>query len=254
MLRVVLVDDEPSALRGLQRILQSMQGLEIVGVFGNGRTAVAGIHCLRPDVVFLDIEMPEMSGFDVLGQTREHAYQLVFTTAYDQYALPAFETRAIDYLLKPIRASKVERAIEKIRFQQALATDSTGIFCSATRIRVWDGHTDRHLLPSDVMYIDVVGRYRCLHLSHRAALEYEVKTILTDDTLDSFESKLYRFGFFRIHRGYLVAIDKIKAIELDARRYYVSLIGGSGTRLPVGRRQVSALKTLINAYYGSGHS
>src|SRR5215472_702939 len=112
-MRAYLVDDEPLAIRRLTRLLNSTRRVEIVGSSTDPVEAVAAIRQHRPDVVFLDIQMPEMSGFDVVAALDPQPF-VVFTTAYDAFALQAFEVNSVDYLLKPIEAAKLERALRKL--------------------------------------------------------------------------------------------------------------------------------------------
>ena len=101
--RVIIVDDEPAARANLRAVIDKFKQLKVIAEVGDGKTAIKEIQTLQPDIVFLDIEMPEVNGFDVAKATEHLNYQLIFATAYDQYALDAFDTKAIDYLLKPVR-------------------------------------------------------------------------------------------------------------------------------------------------------
>ncbi|MEE4296155.1 MAG: response regulator, partial [Wenzhouxiangella sp.] len=112
--RVIIVDDEPAAISNLREVIDAFDALEVIAEIGDGSTAIMEIRRHAPDVVFLDIEMPEVGGFDVARATADMDYQLVFVTAYDHYALDAFGTNAIDYLVKPVRPALLEKCIRKI--------------------------------------------------------------------------------------------------------------------------------------------
>ena len=122
--RVILVDDEAAAITNLRAVLDGFDALEVVAEVRDGETAIQEIIRLRPDIVFLDIEMPGVNGFEVARETAHLNYQLVFVTAYSQYALDAFGTNAIDYLLKPVRPSLLEKCVRKMLFQEGLVLEA----------------------------------------------------------------------------------------------------------------------------------
>ncbi len=204
MLRTVLVDDEPLARSALRQALAPHADVRIIGECEDGDEALARVPEWAPDLLFLDIQMPGLDGFELL-QALEAPPMVVFTTAYDQHALRAFEAQAMDYLLKPLDPARVDRALEKARLLARGRSDSTPSASHLHRLVVRRG--DR-LVPLRVEAIDWIGaegNYVALHL--------EGATYLHRDTLAGLESRLDPARFLRIHRGILVNIDRVKDVQ-----------------------------------------
>jgi two-component system, LytTR family, response regulator len=215
-LRVLIVDDEPTARRRLKRFLQKAADVELVAECGDGVNAVAAIREHRPDVVFLDVQMPEMDGFGVLrGLGTERVPVVIFVTAFDQFALRAFEAQALDYLLKPFGEERVLQALERARtflegraktvFQQQLA----GLLRAAAERdkispRLPVKNNDRVLLlkPREIDWVEADGDYVMLHAGQESHL--------LRSTLAEMERRLEPEGFVRIHRSRLVNLDRVK--------------------------------------------
>ena len=214
-LRSIVVDDEPTARRRLNRFLRQSTDVEVVAECGDGPAAVAAIHDYKPDLVFLDVQMPKMNGFEVLRAVgAERMPMVIFVTAYDQFALQAFEAQALDYLLKPFGEDRVHKALERARtflaggaqkpFQDQLSSllrATSGIHqtpCllvkSAGRVLV--------LRPREIDWIEADGDYVHLHTGQESHL--------MRSTLVEMEQKLSSEGFARIHRSRLVNLDRIK--------------------------------------------
>ena len=239
--RVIIVDDEPAAIANLRKVIESFDGLEIIAEVGNGRSAIAQIREHRPELVFLDIEMPEVDGFEVAEATADLNYQLVFVTAYDQYALDAFGTNAIDYLLKPVRPSLLEKCIRKILFQEELVLEAIKKDAPERDALVLsDGSSRRVLEASHICFVEGIGRYRRIHLNASGSELHRVKTIVSDTTLDEFEARLPSSRFSRLHRSYIVNLGHIVELTTRSRRHFVTLTDPSHT-LPVSRSNVATL-------------
>ncbi|NRB40338.1 MAG: response regulator transcription factor [Pseudomonadales bacterium] len=242
---VIIVDDEPSARRGLCEVIQEFDSLKIIAEAGDGKSAVELIRSLNPDIVFLDIEMPEMSGFEVAKATTDMDYHLVFATAYEHYALTAFETQAIDYLLKPARPGRIKQCIDKILQQQKQALKNTESTHQNLSLLVDDGHKQFLIDAKDMAYIEAVGRYRRVHLTAIGEEIHARDTIITSTTLDEFSQQLSASDFMRIHRSFLINLAEIGTIQTLDRQLMVMLKGFSERPLTVSRTQVSALKQYV---------
>ena len=247
-MRIVIVDDEISAIRNLREVIDTFPELEVIAEIRDGRTAVKELHRLQPDVLFLDIEMPEFSGFEVATATENLGHQLVFVTAFDQYALEAFSTSAIDYLVKPVRPRLIRKCIEKIlrqsrvssvRFENSRADEQ--------RITLSDSDGIRILDIGDIAFLEGVGRYRRIHLTASGVKSHRVSTILSDTTLDDFEQALSHLGFFRVHRGYIARLSLISRIHAESRRHF-AVLQGVNEQLPIARGRVTELRAKIRGY------
>ncbi len=215
MIRTVLVDDEPLALARLEDLLAAHREVEIVGSCRDGLSAVEALESLRPDLCFLDIQMPELDGFGVVeALTPEALPCLVFATAYDAYAIQAFEARALDYLLKPFSAARLARCMERVRQsiagRRALdrhAQIQALVQASPRPTRLVVRHQGRALLlPVD--QIEAVEAEANTMWLHRGRDAYAHRA-----TLAALEARLDPARFFRAHRSWLVNLEAIQALE-----------------------------------------
>ena len=207
--------------------------------------AIEEINRLKPDVVFLDIEIPELDGFKVAEETKDINYQLVFVSAYDKYALDAFGTKAIDYLLKPVRPELLEKCINKILQQEAIVLATLDIKKAPQEsLFLSDGKTSRVINKHDIAYIEGIGRYRRVHLSREGEEQHRIKTIISDTTLEDFESQLSNDGFQRVHRSYLINTAKVVSIRKDNRRY-VATLADQDEPIPVSRSKYPRLSAVF---------
>jgi two-component system LytT family response regulator len=249
-MRAYLVDDEPLAVKRLARMLSASKRVEIVGSSSDPLEAVAGIQKTRPDVVFLDIQMPEMTGFDVLARLDPQPF-VVFTTAFDAFALQAFEVNSVDYLLKPIEKNKLERALRKLeRMNSGTGTppdlrhllEQLGAgMANANR----SGRLER--LPSRLGdHVAVIDLNRVTHFFANDKLTYaatSVKNYVVDFTIQVLEDKLDPDQFVRIHRSTIVALRNVQELHpWFAGRMKVRLNDDRRTELVVARERVKALK------------
>ena len=219
------MDDEPLARSNLTVLLRLDPEVEIVAECGSGKEALAEIRKRKPDLVFLDVQMPECDGFDVveqLGKDLPHA--VVFVTAYDQYALKAFEAGAIDYLLKPF---------DNARFGRALCRAKERV----TQSREFPGKADRFVIKgagqitfvkiSDIDWIEAADYYACLHV--------RTKTHLLRRRMSELERELDQTAFCRIHRSTIVNLNRIRGLEVDEGGEY-EVVLDTGARLSLSRR------------------
>lgn len=246
-LRVVLVDDEEPARRLLREYLEEIPAVEIVAECANGLEAVKAVAETNPDLLLLDIQMPKLDGFDVL-ELLERDLPVVFVTAYDEFALRAFEVHAVDYLLKPFTRERLAEALSRVRKRRAEATtdaDSPERVLSrdvgkargpVDRILIRDG-SHVHVLPvSAVDYIEVDHDYTTVVSSGKRHLKQE--------TLSNLEAQLDPHRFVRIHRSFLLNVDRIAKIELYAKDSRIAILR-DGTQLPVSRAGYARLRSLF---------
>jgi two-component system LytT family response regulator len=251
-MRVFLVDDEPLALRRLSRMLTASRRVQIVGAESDPVQAVADIRQERPDAVFLDIQMPEMSGFEVLAKLDPQPL-VVFTTAHDQFALQAFAVDSIDYLLKPIEMPHLERALNKLERMLAGREARPDVRVLIEQItaglRRHDGTGTEYLerLPSRIgERIELVELSQVTHLFARDKLTFaatSARNYVVDLTIQELEQKLAPQQFVRIHRSTIVALKSV--LELHpwfAGGMRILLKDEKRTELSVARDRVKVLK------------
>jgi two-component system LytT family response regulator len=233
--RALIVDDEPLARRGVALRLKRLKDVEIVGECGDGASAVEKILELAPDVVFLDVQMPGMDGFEVLkALPQDDLPSVIFLTAYEQHALRAFEVHALDYLLKPVDDERFAMALERARrVQEAgsraqmaerimhLLDERAGKYFSRFPVRM--GSRIQVVLTDDIDWIAAAGDYAELHCAGRSHLLRETMTAL--------EQKLDPAQFLRIHRSRIVRARCVRELRpIDNREYLVKLSDGSEHR------------------------
>jgi two-component system, LytTR family, response regulator len=243
-LRVVIVDDEPLARAFVRELVSSHPGVEVIAECGNGFEAVKAVAELQPDLMFLDVQMPKLSGFEVLELLGQEV-PVIFTTAYDQYALRAFEVHAVDYLLKPFGPERFAEALSRARERlaareatpvEALLADARPRQTPLERVLIRDG-SKVHVLPVDrIDYVEAQDDY--------VSFKADGKQYLKDQTLSSVEGCLDPARFVRIHRSYLLNIERIARVELYAKDSRVAILR-DGSRLPVSRAGYARLAKLL---------
>ena len=234
-MRALIIDDEPLARRGVALRLKRFKDVEVVGECGDGPSAVEKIVELAPDVIFLDVQMPGMDGFEVLrALPREDLPMVIFLTAYEQHALRAFEVHALDYLLKPVDDERFGTAMQRARqvmdtdckIQMAerivhLLEERPGRYVLRFPVRV--GSRIQVVLTDDIEWIAAAGDYAELHCSGRCHLLRE--------TMNALELKLDPLQFLRIHRSKIVRVGCVRELRaIDNREYLVTLSDGSEHR------------------------
>ena len=241
-IRALVVDDEPLARQSVRRFLKSHGDIEVVGECGDGQSAVEAILSQKPGLVFLDVQMPEMDGFAVVGRIGvEQMPCTIFVTAYDQYALRAFDANAVDYLLKPFARTRFERALARARERIAGNLDREAarrILRAMESAAGRGGHIDRlpvsengrivFVKTRDIQWIEAAGNYARLHAAGRS---YEVR-----ETLTSLEGKLDPAVFLRIHRSAMVNVSFVKEAHPWFHGYHPVLLE-SGQKLRMSRYQ-----------------
>jgi two-component system LytT family response regulator len=244
-LRVVIVDDEPLARTVVREYLGKHPGIEIVAECGNGFEAVKAVSDLSPDLMFLDVQMPKLDGFEVL-ELLGKSVAVIFTTAYDQYALRAFEVHAVDYLLKPFSEERLAEALARARERLASREAGADVATLVEDARPRQGPIERvlirdgaqvHVLPVDrIDYVEAQDDY--------VAFRAEGRQYLKDQTMASLEGMMDPARFVRIHRSYLLNIERIARVELYAKDSRVAILR-DGTRLPVSRAGYARLSKLL---------
>lgn len=249
-IKTLIVDDEPIARDRVRRMLNEETDIEIIGECGNGKEAVSFINENKPDLVFLDIQMPEMSGFEAIHEINPNRIPaIIFVTAYDQYAIQAFDVHALDYLLKPFNRERFKRAIERAREQiekansgkiderlASLLADLTSSKKYLERLVVKSVGRVFFLRTDEVDWIEAAGNYAKLHVGREGHLIRE--------TMNGLEAKLNPDKFLRIHRSTLVNIDRIKELNpLFSGDYTVML--KNGTELTLSRNYRDRLLELF---------
>ena len=240
----VIVDDEELARMVLREYIDEASDIDVVAECGNGFEAVKAIADFKPDLVFLDVQMPKLNGFEVLELIgREVA--VVFVTAYDQYAMKAFDAHAVDYLLKPFSTERFQTALERARQRVGVQAPPPAELSNAARapeayserIVVKDG-ARVHIIPVDKLdYVEAQDDYVALHS--------QKKNYLKQQTISSLETSLDPRRFLRIHRSVIVNLERVAKIEPYTKDSRVAVLI-DGTQLPVSRAGYSRLKALLD--------
>ncbi len=255
-IRVLVVDDEPLARRGIRQLLESETDFEIVGEAANGREAVSAIEKLAPELVFLDIQMPLLDGFSFIEKVGAGLLpEIVFVTAYDEHAITAFEINALDYLLKPINPERFQKTLNRVREQikngrtkdidhrlSALlqSLESAKLNPEQTvyldRIAVKDAGRITLVDVNEINWISSQGNYVQLHAKG--------KTHLLRETMDGIERKLDPKKFLRLRRSTIVRIEQIKELHPLFNGEFAVILK-DGTELSSSRRQRKNLETIL---------
>jgi two-component system LytT family response regulator len=250
-IRALIVDDEPLARSNLSVLLRQHQEIEIAGECGSGVEALAEIRKAKPDLLFLDVQMPEIDGFDVLEMLGgELPSAVVFVTAYDQYALRAFEAGALDYLLKPFDNARFElalgRATQRIRFEQGRRnkhqTDREPVR-KLERIAVKSAGDVTFVKISDIDWVEAADYYACLHVG--------AKSHLLRRSMAELEEDLDAGMFCRVHRSSIVNTERIRGLKLSEDGEYEVLME-SGARVRLSRRYRKQLQERLGVRDGVG--
>jgi two-component system LytT family response regulator len=229
-IRALIVDDEPLARSNLAVLLRLDPEIEMAGECGSGIEALAEIRKLKPDLVFLDVQMPECDGFDVIEMLgKELPPAVVFVTAYDQYALRAFEAGALDYLLKPFDNARFELALGRAKGKIARERNLPLRNCGSARERLVIKGSGNVLFVkiSDIDWIEAADYYVCLHVGPRSHLLRR--------SLAELEQELDGAVFCRVHRSTIVNLNRVRGLELSADGEY-EVVLESGSRLRLSRR------------------
>jgi two-component system LytT family response regulator len=249
-LRVIVVDDEPLARAVVREFLGSHADVTIVAECGNGFDAVKAVTELTPDLMLLDVQMPKLDGFEVL-ELLGRSVPVIFTTAYDKYALRAFEVHAVDYLLKPFSEERLAEALTRARTRLAAresGDDKSDVDVEAfvsearprqgplQRVLIRDG-AQVHVIPVDrIDFVEAQDDY--------VSFVSEGKSFLKDQTMAAVEAALDPLRFVRIHRSYLLNVERIARVELYAKDSRIAILR-DGRKLPVSRAGYQRLAKLL---------
>ena len=242
-MRVLVCDDEKLARDRLARLVDATEGNEVVAQAENGREALAAVQQTHPDVVLLDIRMPDMDGIEAASHLMksEHPPAVIFCTAYDEHALQAFKVHAVDYLLKPVSREDLAQALERARnvSRSRLEALEQDVHPQGTRRRHISARTHKgiELVPvDDIRYFMADQKY--------VTVRYGEGEVLIDETLKELEDE---FGdqFVRIHRNALVSLSALEGMELANAGHYQVRLRGVDERLTVSRRHVAGLRKVM---------
>jgi len=239
MLKVILIDDERLARSELRRMLNEFSDVEIVGEAANAAEGIEKIEALNPDLIFLDIQMPGKSGFDMLSQL-DKAPHVIFVTAYDEYALKAFDVNALDYLMKPVEPQRLAEALLKVRQkneEEILSYNNRGILSENDQVFVKDGERCWFVRLSEVRLFESVGNY--------AKVFFGTNKPLILKSLNALEERLDEKVFFRANRKHIINLRMIEKIEPYFNGGLLLDLAG-GEKIEVSRRQAVKFKEMMS--------
>jgi len=241
-MKAIIIDDERLARAELKKLLQEFPEVEIIDEAANAEEGIAKIESLRPDLIFLDIQMPGKTGFDMLSQL-ERTPQVIFTTAYDEFALKAFEVNALDYLLKPVEPKRLADAIQKLQFSDSkeVRTEAenfnNSILTENDQVFVKDGERCWFVKLSDIRLFESVGNY--------AKVFFNSNKPLILKSLNALEERLDEKVFFRANRKHIVNLRLIEKIEPYFNGGLLLELKG-GEKIEVSRRQTVKFKEMMS--------
>jgi len=244
-IRAIIVEDEELARELIKSYLKDQPSVEIIGEFADGYSGAIAINERKPDLVFLDIQMPKLNGFELL-ELIDFTPQIIFSTAYDQYAIKAFELNAVDYLLKPYSKERflnaLEKAIQRIKSGKKSSVGNLLQHRERTteipdRIVVKTGNKI-HVIPVEkIYYLEAQDDYVMIYTDSERHLKQK--------TMKFFEAHLDPSAFIRVHRSYIVRIDQISQLEQYGKESYLVIIK-NGTKLPVSKSGYKKIKTELD--------
>lgn len=251
MIKTILIDDEEIALTQLEYLLEQYPEIHVEATFTDPVTALEKVNLYQPNLIFLDIKMPEINGLVVaeeIMQILPETY-IVFVTAYDEYALNAFDYNAIDYILKPVTVKRIDRTIQKVLTNLSIGKLKPTLSSKLSKItKISDGGFNKIigveeegkiilLNPSDVIMFTPRG--------HGAIIHTQKKAYYTKRSMNYWEERLAEFNFFRCHKSYLVNFDKIEKILPMFNNTYLLKIVDSPTEIPVSRNKAKELSKIL---------
>lgn len=246
-IRIVIIDDETPAREIIKHYLKEVEDVEIIEECADGFSGLKSISVMKPDLVFLDIQMPRLTGIE-LAEVLTEKPEIIFTTAYDQFAIRAFELNAVDYLMKPFPKRRfldaVKKAIDKIRSGQGnkeaashLLSKKPEISAPVNRVVVRKGNAINLIPVEHIKYVEAEDDYVMIHHAEGKALKQQ--------TMKFYEKNLPKADFVRIHRSYIVRVEEINRIEPYGKDNHVAILH-SGDKLPVSRSGFKHLKEELN--------
>lgn len=247
MIRAVLVDDELPAIERLKKLLKPYADLDIIGLAHDGLSALSIIEEKKPDVIFLDIDMPELSGLEVAKTLGITSPLIIFVTAYDEYALQAFESSAIDYLVKPINSARLEFTLEKIR-KSLFKEKNASLNSFLTKIQNTGSNPIRLAIKVGTKYevFDPSIISAAIAKDHYTSLVIDGRELLSDDSLEQILTRLDPNLFIRVHRGAIINVRYIKELKREGDRKYTAILNDkSHTQVTVSRERLAQLKKFL---------
>ena len=246
-MKALIIDDEPLARSIVKEYLQLYPEIELVQECNDGFEGVKAINQHQPGLIFLDIQMPKINGFEML-ELIDNPPPVIFTTAFEEYAIKAFETHAVDYLLKPFSKERFDKALQKL-FQQQKTTEkiseekTKSVLETAgqspvqsSRIVVKDGNKIKIIPVNQIQYLEAADDYVKIHTGEGSFLKKK--------TMQFFEDSLTPFHFVRVHRSYIINTQLITRIDAHEKDSYLALLS-SGVRVPVSKAGYSKLKSVL---------
>ncbi len=248
-IRTLIVDDEQAARKRLRLLLEGESDVEVVGEYSDGVEAVSAIRELRPDLIFLDIQIPELDGFEVLERISDVAVpMIVFVTAYDGYALRAFEVHALDYLLKPFNRARFEKALGRARTNLQSGLPQAELMELLHDLRVRRNHSKRLIVKSsgqiffqpvtEIDWMETAGNYVCLHVGK--------KSHLVRETMGSLQTRLDPQQFLRIQRRVIVNLESVARLHPMFRGEFAFILK-DGTRLTSSKTYRDRISVLLES-------
>jgi len=246
-IKAIIIEDEKPATELLLHYLKSFSQITISGIFSDGFSGLKAINELHPQLVFLDIQMPKLTGLEIL-ELLEHRPALIFTTAYDQYAVKAFEANAVDYLLKPFHKDRfnvavnkaIERITQKVNFQPVIQSTIQSLEQrpeKIERVAVRTGSKIQVIPTEQILYLEADGDYVKIHTKEG--------NFLKEKTMRYFESALTENKFVRIHRSYIANVDMIQKVEYYDKENHVAVLKNN-EKLKVSSSGYKLLRKAIN--------
>jgi two-component system, LytTR family, response regulator len=246
-IRILIIDDETPARELIKHYLKEVESIEVIAECSDGFSGLKSISALKPDLVFLDIQMPRLTGIELVEVLTEKP-EIIFTTAYDQFAIRAFELNAVDYLMKPFEKRRflgaVKKAIDKIRAgvgnkqpANELLSKKPESASPVNRIVVRKANSINIIPVDHIRYVEAEDDYVMIFHSNGKALKQQ--------TMQFYEDNLPKSDFVRIHRSYIVKVEEIKQIEPYGKDNHIAILH-SGDKLPVSRSGYKHLKEELN--------
>ena len=243
MIKVIIIDDEPLARSLVREYLQNYPDIEIVAECGDGFDGVKAISTHKPDLIFLDIQMPKINGFEMLELLDEKP-SVIFTTAFDEYAIKAFDINAIDYLLKPFNKERFDKALNRWRVTRTNIEEKTAAL--AETIAESDNQPQRiviklnnkiKIIPfSEIIYLEAAEDYVFVHTAEGRYMKHK--------TMIFFENALDKNQFVRCHRSYIVDVQQITRLEIYEKDSHVAILK-NGAKVPVSKSGYGRLKLVL---------
>lgn len=246
MIRALIVDDEAPARERLRRLLAAHADVVCVGEAGDGVSALTAFDALRPDVVFLDIQMPELDGLSTAASIPRGGPAVIFATAFDEHAIRAFELAAVDYLLKPIKKERLADALDRLRKRPSDGGDVARSLLAELR------PSNRKMAVrcgSKYVVFDTERVAAIVAQDHYASIVVDGRELLSDDSLDKLMDRLDGGRFLRVHRSAIINVDLVRELQQEGDRRYVALLADpAGTRVPISRDKLDELKLRLGIH------